>query len=100
MVLPEKPDPSFIFLLLQLAHDGYLRYIVSAAAITTGLAVIFALALSCQTNLLLKVEVPFAWVNLVMWIIAVRFIFHSTNLATTVGEGIIIISNANIYYFR
>jgi hypothetical protein len=82
-----------------LAHDGYLRYIVSAAAITTGLAVIFALALSFQVNLLLKVEVPFAWANLVLWILAVRFIFHSTNLATTVQGGLVVISNANIYYF-
>jgi len=81
-----------------LAYDAYLKYIFSTTVITTGVSVIFALALTFQVNLLLKVELLFAWANLILWIIALRFLFHFTDLAT-VPNLASVISNANIYYF-
>ncbi len=92
--------PHFSYFPNQLAYDAYLKYIFSTTVITTGVSVIFALALTFQVNLLLKVELLFAWANLILWIIALRFLFHFTSLATVIDDTIIIITNANIYYFR
>ena len=85
----------------QLSYTAYLKYIFSTAVITTAVGVIFALALTFQVNLLLKVELLFAWTNLILWIIALRFLFNHTDLATRADDNYTVtISNANIYYFR
>mmetsp|Transcript_25271 Transcript_25271/g.36220 ORF Transcript_25271/g.36220 Transcript_25271/m.36220 type:complete len:105 (+) Transcript_25271:223-537(+) len=104
-----------------------MKFIVSAAAITMAIAARYALAYSfhidnlgddtsslnllekgCfywkkyfffRNKLFLKIEVFLSIANLVLWALAIAFLFHQTDLAAT-STAPFIVTNANIYYFR
>lgn len=104
-----------------------MKFIVSAAAITMAIAARYALAYSfhidnlgddtsslnllekgCfywkkyfffKNKLFLKIEVFLSIANLVLWALAIAFLFHQTDLAAT-STAPFIVTNANIYYFR
>jgi hypothetical protein len=82
-------------------RTGQIKYIVSAQVITMCIAFIFALPFVSKVDLMQKVEVWFAWVNLVLWVVAIAGIFHRSDLALSKAPNteFIVISNASIYYF-
>jgi len=75
------------------------KYLVSATAITTGVAALYALFHSFKAfAFMLKIEAFFAFSNLVLWVLAIAVLFHKTDLATS-DTAPNTVTNANLYYF-